>query len=251
MATIQTFRPGRTLLAVAMCGLGAIGGYYGDYALQWQPVPRALPGYHLFAYASAALLLAGGIGLFLKSRARAATLLLGCSLALFWLLPHMMRLAPALASIGAWLGFCEVLGVIAGVSVLWSAGVAPRLQRIGRVIFGLCCVVYGISHFVYADFTAAMIPHWLPQRLGLAYLTGAGHTLAGLAIASNQLPRLAALLEAIMMSLFVVLLHLPSLWASPPPVWGPTFRSEITPLFWASALAASAWLVYESLLADE
>ena len=112
-------------------------------------------------------------------------------------------------------------------------------------------MVYGASHFVYADFTAAMIPGWLPQRLELAYFTGACHALAGLAITFNQLARPAALLEAAMMSLFVILLHLPSLWASPPPAWGPTLRSEITPLFWASALAASAWLIYESLLADE
>jgi uncharacterized membrane protein len=251
MATIQTFRPGRIGLAIAMCGLGAIGTYYGDFALQWQPVPQALPEYRVFAYVSAALLFAGGVGLLIKTRVRAAALLLGCYLGVFWLLPHVLRLAAAFASIGAWLGFCEVLGVTAAAWILWAANGAPRIRRIGRVVFGLCCVVYGVSHFVYADFTAAMIPHWLPQRLGLAYLTGTGHILAGLAIALNQLPRLAALLEAIMMSLFVVVLHLPSLWASPPPAWGPTFRTEITPLFWATALAASAWLVYESLLADE
>jgi uncharacterized membrane protein len=251
MATIQTLRPGRIAFAVAMCALGAIGAYYGDFALQWQPVPHALPGYRLLAYVSAALSIGGGVGLFIKSRARAAALLLCCYLGVFWLLPHMLRLAPAIASVGAWLGFCEVLGVTTGAWILWTAEGAPHLQRIGRVVFGACCLVYGVSHFVYADFTAAMIPHWLPQRLGLAYITGAGHMLAGLAIAFNQLPRLAALLEAIMMSLFVVLLHLPSLWASPPPDWGPTFRTEVTPLFWATALAASAWLVYESLRADD
>jgi len=30
--------------------------------------------------------------------------------------------------------------------------------RIARLIFGLCLLVFGASHFVYADFSAAMIP---------------------------------------------------------------------------------------------
>ena len=197
--------------------LGGIGAYTGDFALQWQPVPHSLPGYTLAAYVSAALLLFGAIGLLVKSRARAAALLLIGYLGVFWLLPQALRLPAAFGSLGAWLGFCEVLGVLAGATLLWAAGSNPRVHRICRLIFGLCCLVYGASHFVYADFTAAMIPPWLPQRLGLAYLTGAGHTLAGLALVFNQLPRLAAVLEAVMMSLFVMLLHVPSLWASPAP----------------------------------
>lgn len=251
MATIHTLRPGRTALAVAMCGLGIIGAYYGDFALQWQPVPHFLPGYSVLAYLSAALLLMGGIGLLINSRARAAALLLTGYLALFWLLPQALRVATAPGSLGTWLGLCEVIGAMAGIFLLWAAGAASGTRRIARVIFGLCCLVYGASHFVYVDFTAAMIPGWMPERGGLAYLTGTGHVLAGLALVANQLPRLAALLEAVMMSLFVLLLHLPSLWAVPAPDWAPTFRTEVTPLFWATALAASAWLVYQSLAADE
>ena len=251
MKTLTTIKPGRGALALAMCGLGVIGAYYGDFALQWQPVPRTLPGYSLAAYVSAALLFVGGVGLLVQSRTRAAALLLSAYLGLFWLLPQALRVAAAAGSLGAWLGFCEVLGVLCAVSLLWAAGRAPNAARILRAGFGLCCLVYGVSHFVYADFTAAMIPPWLPQRLGLAYLTGTGHALAGLALMVNQVPRLAAFLEAVMMSLFVLLLHLPSLWATPAPTWAPTLRSEITPLFWATALAASAWLVYESLAAGD
>lgn len=251
MKTLNTFGPGRIGFAVAMCALGVLGAYYGDFALQWQPVPHSLPGYTLAAYTSAALLILGGLGVLVRARAPlAALLLMGC-LGVFWLLPQALRLPAAPGSLGTWLGFCEVLGVVSGACLLWSAGTQVRVQRTARVVFGLCCLVYGASHFVYAGYTAAMIPSWLPQRLGLAYVTGTGHILVGLALVFNQMPRLAALLEAVMMSLFVILLHVPSLWASPAPEWAPTFRTEITPLFWATALAASAWLVYESLAVDE
>ena len=51
-----------------------------------------------------------------------------------------------------------------------------------------------------------------------------------------------------MMSLFVLLVHVPSVWLSPPPEWGPTLRTEMTPLFWALGLSASAWLTAAALL---
>lgn len=246
MIALQKIDLGRVLFAAGMCGLGVVGAFYGDFALQWQPVPKALPGYHALAYVSAALLLAGGIALVTKIHVHAA-LGLACYLCVFWLLPQLLRVAPAYASIAAWLGFCEVLGVACGAWILWAGEARAKVQRTARFVFGLCCIVYGVSHFVYADFTADMIPHWLPQRLALAYLTGAAHVLAGLAITCMVLPRLAALLEALMMSLFVILLHLPSLWVSPPPTWAPTLRVEITALFWATSLAASAWVVARSL----
>jgi uncharacterized membrane protein len=111
----------------------------------------------------------------------------------------------------------------------------------------VACVVFGLSHFVYAGFTADMIPHWLPLRLGLAYATGAGHLAAGLALLLGIRPRLAATLEALMMSSFVLLVHVPSLLQMPPPGWAPTLRVQLTALFWASALAGSAWIMARSL----
>jgi uncharacterized membrane protein YphA (DoxX/SURF4 family) len=55
----------------------------------------------------------------------------------------------------------------------------------------------GLSLFVYADGTASMVPIWLPDRLGFAYLTGAGHVASGAGILLGIVPRLAAAMEAI------------------------------------------------------
>ena len=87
------------------------------------------------------------------------------------------------------------------------------------------------------------------MRLWLAYATGTGHAAAGLAILLGIRPRLAATLEALMMSSFVVLLHVPSLWAKPAPDWAPVARIEWIALYWASALAGSAWIIARSLRA--
>jgi uncharacterized membrane protein YphA (DoxX/SURF4 family) len=116
--------------------------------------------------------------------------------------------------------------------------------NLARRLFGIACLVFGLSHLEYANFTAGMIPAWLPLRPWLAYATGAGHAAAGVAILFGIRPRLAATLEAAMMSSFVALVHFPSLWTSPD--WAPTARTQWTALFWAGALAGSAWIVAHS-----
>ena len=120
----------------------------------------------------------------------------------------------------------------------WADVAASRaIRQVGMVVFGLGAILFGVSHFVYADFTASMIPAWLPQRVGLAYFTGACHALAGLAIASGVLRRLAATLEASMMAVFVVLVHIPRVLASP------SSRMEWTMLFVAVLLSGSSAMV--------
>jgi uncharacterized membrane protein YphA (DoxX/SURF4 family) len=253
--------PGRILFAIAMLGLGVVTLACRDFALTWQPVPAWVPGRELLIYVSALCLLAGGVGILVEKIAARAALFLWFYLCVFWVLPHIVRLLPQLASVAKWLGFCETVGVMSGSWLLWAmllrqdavdpASARSRRDtesalRLARVVFGICCLVYGLSHFVYVDFTAAMIPRWLPLPRWIAYATGAGHVTAGVGIIFGIFPRLAATFEAAMMSSFVVLLHIPSLWATPPPSWAPTIRTELTPLFWACALAAAAWLVAQS-----
>lgn len=249
----------RFAFALAMIGLGVITLASDDFALPWQPIPAWLPWYSGVAYASGFLLLAGGIGLLFQRAAAVCALGLAVYLLVGWVLPQALKLAPSISSIGAWLGFCETLAVLSGALMLWAklseqtlfaGSMQPLSIRrnivVARILFGACCVVFGLSHFAYADFTAGMIPAWMPERLWLAYITGAGHIAAGLAIVFTLLPRLGAALEALMMSAFVCLVHIPSIGASPPLAWAPTDRIQWTALFWALALASAAWVMAES-----
>lgn len=89
-----------------------------------------------------------------------------------------------------------------------------------------------------------MVPAWLPDHLAFAYLTGAGHFATGLAILFGVLARLAATLEACMISSFVVLLHIPGILSAP------SNRMQWTMMFVALALAGAAWVVAGSLRAS-
>jgi uncharacterized membrane protein len=115
------------------------------------------------------------------------------------------------------------------------------------MVFGVCCVFYGVSHFVYASYTASMVPVWLPARLGFAYLTGLAHIAAGTGIILGILPRLAATLEALMMSLFGLLVWVPSFFAEPRPRWATPAHNQWSELVVNVALAASAWIVATSM----
>jgi uncharacterized membrane protein YphA (DoxX/SURF4 family) len=82
-----------------------------------------------------------------------------------------------------------------------------------------------------------MVPGWMPARLFVAYLTGTGHIAAGAGILLGILPGLAALLEAAMITLFVLLLHLPGVASHP------RDRLQWTMFSIALAYAGAAWAV--------
>jgi uncharacterized membrane protein len=94
-----------------------------------------------------------------------------------------------------------------------------------------------VSHFVYAEFTAAMVPGWLPGHLFWAYATGACHVAAGVAILAGVRVWLAGTLLAAMAGGFVLLLHLPRVVATP------SSRMEWTMMFVALSIAGAAWIM--------
>ena len=250
---------GHVLFAFSMVGIGVLNFLYVDFALQWQPVPTGLPGREVLAYAWGSLLLIGGLGLLLKRTAAPAAFLLTVNL-LIWALLPIPQAALAPFGGGAWLGVCEDLAMTCGCWILCVSLVArgdklnlsfvagDNGMRVARFLFSASCLVFCLSHFAYADFTAGMIPAWHPGRLWLAYLTGAGQFAAGLGILAAIVPRLAATLEALMMSSFVLLVHVPSIVVKPAPSWASTSRAQWTMLFIiASTLAAAAWMVAWSL----
>jgi uncharacterized membrane protein len=239
--------------AAGMAGLGILGLRYGDFALQWQPVPKGVPWREGLAYASGAFLLAGSIGLLLRRSAAVAAMALTIYVLSWVLLLQTPRVAVDPKNIGAWLGFFENLAIAAGGWILFASRADQSLWRklsfatgenglrIGAFLFAISLPVFGLSHLMYADFTASMVPAWLPQRIGFAYFTGLAHIAAGIGLLIGILPRPAATLEAIMMSSFVCLVHIPGVAAEP------GSRLQWTMLFVALALSGAAWAVATSL----
>jgi uncharacterized membrane protein len=237
-------RPGPSALALAIIGRGVLALLVRDFALFWQPVPAWIPGPSNLAVILGTVLVAGGIGLFFpRFRKQSAW-----ALAIYALVFVLVRGSVAIqhpAEVVSWESLSEAIALFAGVFLI--APSANRSQRIARALFGACCVVFGVSHFAYAEFTAGMVPSWLPARVAFVYATGVAHAAAGVAILIRRWDRLAAMLEACMLGLFVAVVHVPSLWMSPAPKWAATAPEQWMELLIALSVAGAAATVAESI----
>lgn len=233
-------------LGVGLIGLGALSVLYRDLSLQWEPVPRDLPAREILGVASGLILMAAG-GLLMLRRTRVWGALIAAAFIGLWVV--VLHLPVALAhpgNLAGWLGIGETLAMTVAAFVLFreqrtDGENRDRLAHAAVPVFAATLIVFGASHFVFADFTASMIPAWLPLRLQLAYLTGAIHVATGLGmLVGGRWRWVAAATEAAMMTSFVLLVHIPRVAAHP------TDRLELTLLSVAIILSSSAWTMAAS-----
>lgn len=247
----------RGLFALASASVALLTFIYGDSTLVGQSAPARAAWREIWIYGSAVLFLLSGAGLCFRRTALPSASTLATVLAICVLTCTPQIVANPL-SIGAWYPICEGLTSLVGAWILYAMlreqSKQSRLPLAGKnavraaqILFGLTCAFYGWSHFVYADYTASMVPAWLPAHLQLAYFTGLGHIAAGVGIIIGILPRLAATLEAIMMSLFGLLVWVPSFFTQPRPDWATPPQNQWSELVVNLILAAAAWIVATSL----
>ena len=254
---MRSVRLSQALFVIAMASVAILSLSYHDFVPRGQPFPAWIPWREGWIYGSALLLLVTSAGLCFSRTALPSALTI-CAYQAVWTLLCALPVLSEPRSVGAWYGFCEALSPLIGAWILYAmlrwqgqesrtTARVERSVRIAQVLFGLTCIFYGGSHFAYADYTASMVPRWLPAQLPLAYLTGLCHIAAGLGLVVGILPRLAATLEAIMMSLFGLLVWVPSFFAQPRPDWATPPENQWSELIVNLLLAAAAWMVATSL----
>jgi uncharacterized membrane protein YphA (DoxX/SURF4 family) len=226
-------------MAAGLIGLGVLSLVFGDFAAVWQPVPHAWPGRPVTPVLSGLLLLAAG-AMMLWPRSRAWGAGLAAAFIGLWVLAlHLPHAAARPLVWGSWQAVCESLAMATGAFVAMrqaqGQGARPAVY-----VMGACFIVFGVSHFVYAKFTASMVPAWLPAHMALTWLTGGVHAATGLALLIGVRRRWAALVEAAMMSSFVLLVNVPRAVAMP---------ADHTEVFGAPIsiiLCAAAWILATS-----
>jgi uncharacterized membrane protein YphA (DoxX/SURF4 family) len=226
--------------AVGALLLGAVGIWFHDFAMQWQAVPKWIPAMP-FAYVSGAILAAGG-ALILVRREKLGALVLTSFFGLWVVGFHLWPTLKSFSHIGAWNAPAESGFLVAGGLALYAAALSGASQvmalKIARLLGGACAMVFGSAHFNYIEFTAGMVPAWIPPSgVFWAWATGFGHLFAGFALISGVCSRLAAACLAGMMGSFVLLLHLPRVIAAPDQ------HVEWIMLGMSSAMAGSALLL--------
>jgi uncharacterized membrane protein len=245
-------QPALTLFAMGMIGLGILALVYGDFAMVWQPVAPWIPGRTILAYASGVVMLLGGIGLLFRATAAWSIRILFPYL-IVWLLLKVPALVVAPKMEAVWLGFGELAVLMAGGWTLFATvaelregsplrfATSENGVRLARILFAVSLLPIGLSHLVYVKETAELVPAWLPYRVGWAYLTGAGQMACGLGVLFSILPRVAARVEAGMLSVFTLLVWVPAILAAP------RERLPWTAFFISWAIASAAWVVSQNI----
>ena len=136
-----------------------------------------MPARAVLIYLCALVPLACGIGL-LWQRAAASSARVLLAFLLLWLL--LLRIAHMFVSltVDVWyssLGQTAVIVAGAWVLYAWFAADGDRRRlgfaagdkgvRIARVLYGLALIPFGLSHFVYLEVTAPLVPAWLPAHV--------------------------------------------------------------------------------------
>lgn len=228
-------RASRIAFATAVVGVGVCGLVATDFVAAWQPVPRDVPSRETLAYLCAIVCVVAGAGLLFRSTAaRSACVLLAGFL--LWMvafrLPAILGAPTAAVSYESW-GECAVM-----MSAAWT--ILGRGTQLARRIFGVALIAFGIAHFAYIRDTAALVPSWLPAHVTWVFITGLAYVAAGLGVLSGVAARPAAMLAALQMGLFTLVVWLPVV------AKGHAGPSEWSELLDSWALAAGAWVVADS-----
>lgn len=86
------------------------------------------------------------------------------------------------------------------------------LTTVGRIVFALPFVVFGINHLTHASAMAGMIPSFVPGGVFWIYFTGLAMIAAAAAIIAQKCARLASTLLASLLGVFILTLHIPGMF---------------------------------------
>jgi uncharacterized membrane protein len=244
--------------AAAIASIAGLSLAYGDFAPNGTKLTDWFPDGGVWVYGPPVILLAASAGLCFSPTLTLSAWTIGVYFCA-WAVGSAISAASEPFHVVSWYDVFEALaGLVATWMVcgLFRGGArgsmsdllaSARSVRAAQILFGLACVEFGLGHFAYPDYTASMVPLWLPARLGFAYLTGLAHIAAGVALIVDRLPRLAITLEALMMSLFGLMVWLPSLFMHPAPQWATPPHKQWSEIVVNFLLATSAWIVAASL----
>jgi uncharacterized membrane protein len=246
---------GRFFFAIAMALFGVQYFIYASAMNRPIPGPPWTPGAHWLAWLTGIALIAIAVSIATGKHSRLAAMLLGAALFLKILFLHLPGLITQIHNPGPWtvtfelLALCGASFILANVtppdeSTTSTGNLGSSLATAGRLVFAIALVVFAVQHFLYARFIATLIPAWIPGHLFWAYFIGVAFVGAALAIAAKVQAKLAAILLGTMFVLWVLVLHLPRVTASP------RNGNEVTSLFIALAMSGASFFLASSLARD-
>jgi uncharacterized membrane protein len=137
-----------------------------------------------------------------------------------------------------------IAGILLFLVALWPAKTAiaraaglDKIVALSNLCFAIPLAVFGAEHLSAARFIMLGVPSYMPWPLFWAYFVGFALLATSLSIATNIQVRWSGLLFGIMMVLFVAMVHIPRLLASP------SDRIPWTIVIREMSFAGGAWIL--------
>ena len=228
---------GGHLFGVAALAFGLITLAWHDYN-DWHP-----PLY--IVYPAAAALIFGGAAMQFRRTAKTGAAVLG-AVYLVFALQCVPRIVATPRIYNSWGNFFEQFSLVTGAAILyarlswaWSPG---TLNRIGRILLGICTASFTLEQAVYLGATAHLVPKWLPPgQMFWAVATTVLFALAAVALLTNRMALLATRLLTMMLVIFGLLVWVPLVLSDP---HNHTNWSENAETF---AIAGAIWILADLL----
>ena len=236
---------GRIFYGMAIAGLGLQTIYYDDFPYMLIPPKHSwIPGVSLVAYITGAILILSGAGVLFKWRGRTISFILGIVLLMifcFYHVPHQIIATSDYMNFGSWENAEKELALSAGAFVVAGCFLIDdetsftrfltKLISLGTIVFSITMIIFGTDHFLYARNVADYIPSWVPNKMFWTYFAGTALICSGVAMVLKIQLRLFATLLGTMIFIWVIILHIPKVIATPSADMG----SEATSAFLALA----------------
>ena len=228
---------GRHVFGVAALAFGLITLAWHDYNDVHQ--------LRYVVYAAAVAQIFGGAAIQFRRTTKAGAAILVAAYLVFVLLclPGIVA-APKIYN--SWGNFFEQFSLLTGAAIVYahllSACSPETLNRIGRILLGLCTVSFALEQAFYLPATANFVPKWIPPSpMFWAVATTVLFALAAVALLANQMALLASRLLTIMLVLFGLLVWVPLLISAP---HSHANWSETAETF---AIAGATWILADLL----
>ncbi len=208
-------------------------------------------GWHLsrpLAYAAAAAEIFGGAAMQFRRTAKTGAAVLGVAFLVF-----SLRCVPPIVTqpriYNSWGNFFEQFSLVSGAAIIYLRFSSPwspaTLDRIGRVLLGICAASFALEQAFYLGATASLVPKWLPPtQMFWAVTTTVLFALAAVALLANRMARLATRLLTAMLVIFGLIVWVPLLLSDPR---NHASWSETAETF---AIAGTAWILADLLGQD-
>src|SRR6202030_1016362 len=196
-------------------------------------------------YAAAAALILGGAAIQFRRIAKVGAAVLGAAYLVSVLLcvPGIVA-APQIYN--SWGNFFEQFSLLSGAAIVYArlslAWSPETLNRIGRILLGICAASFTLEQAFYLDATANLVPKWVPPtQMFWAATTTVLFALAAVALLTNRMALLASRLLTMMVASFGLLVWVPLVLSNP---HNHTNWSEFAETF---AIAGTAWILADLL----